>query len=117
MKGTNNQRPKGNLANVVCFWCHQMDHIAPNCPNPMAEVSYVLMCGNFKQNGHIAYECNAPKKIGLRDNDGYVKPDSTPKLVLISEESNRGVNRNINRVEIEDVSGREDLHSEMVHQI
>ena len=45
----NNQRPKGNLANVVCFRCHQLSHIAPNCPNPMAEISYIPMCGNCKQ--------------------------------------------------------------------
>ena len=67
-----------------------MGHIAPNCPNSIAKVSYIPMCGNCKQNGHTADECNAPKKFGPRDNDGYVKPDPTPKLVLISKESNRG---------------------------
>ena len=71
-----------------------MGHIAPNCPNPMAKISYVPMCSNYKQNGHTADECNAPKKFGPKDNDDYVKPDPTSKLVLIPEESNRRINHN-----------------------
>ena len=113
----NNQRPKGNLANVVCFQCHQMGHIAPNCPNPMAEISYIPLCGNCKQNGHTSEECNAPKRAGSRDNDGYVKRDPTAKLVLIPEESNTSVHRNVNHVEIEDISNGDDLHSVMVQQV
>ena len=94
-----------------------MGHIAPNCPNPMAEISYISMCINCKQNGHTADECNAPKRAGPRDNDGYVKRDPTAKLVLILEESNSGVNHNVNRVEIEDISNGDDLHSVMVQQV
>ena len=73
-----------------------MNHLASNYPNPLAKILYVPMCGNCKQNGHTADECNAPKKFDPRDNDGYIKPDPSPKLVLIPEESNRGVNRNVN---------------------
>ena len=91
-----------------------MGHIAPNCPNPMVEISYVPICGNCKQNGHTVNECSAPKKFGPRNNNGYVKHDPTTKLILILEESNMGINRNVNWVEIEDVSDREDLHSVMV---
>ena len=94
-----------------------MGHIAPNCPNPMAEISYIPLCGNCKQNGHTSEECNAPKRAGPRDNDGYVKRDPTAKLVLIPEKSNTSVHRNVNCVEIEDISNGDDLHSVMVQQI
>ena len=112
-----NQRPKGNLANVVCFRCHQMGHIVPNCPNPMAEISYIPLCGNCKQNGHTSEECNAPKRAGPRDNDGYVKRDPTAKLVLIPKEFNTSVHCNMNCVEIEDISNGDYLHLIMVQQV
>ena len=94
-----------------------MDHIAPNCPNLVAEVLYVPMCGNCKQNGHTTNECNAPKMVGPRDSDGYVKRNPIAKLVFVPEESNMEVNRNVNHIENEDVSNREDLRSVMVQQV
>ena len=86
-----NMHPRGMNSNVICFNYQQSGHISTNCPNPM--VPYIPICGNCKQNGYMAKECNGPRQAGPRDNDGYVKRDNIPKLVLISEENGNNANR------------------------
>jgi hypothetical protein len=92
-------RPRGMNSNVICFNCQQPGHISTNCPNPRAHVPYIPICGNCKQNSHTAKEYNGPRQVGPRDNDGYVKRDNIPNLVLISEENGNNANRNVNHVE------------------
>jgi hypothetical protein len=114
----NNMRPRSMNSNVICFNCQQPGHISTNCPNPRAHVPYIPICGNCKQNGRTAEECNGPRQAGPRDNDGYVKRDNTPKLVLISKENGNNANRNVNHVEVLMESiGERDSHDKLVQQV
>jgi hypothetical protein len=111
-------RPRGMNSTVICFNCQQSGQISTNCPNPRVHVPYIPSCGNCKQNGHTAEECNGPRQAGPRDNDGYVKRDNTPKLVLLSEENGNNANRNVNHVEaLMNSTGERDSHDKLVQQV
>jgi hypothetical protein len=114
----NNMRPRGMNSTVIYFNCQQPGHISTNCPNPRTHVPYIPICGNCKQNGHTAEECNGPRQAGPRDNDGYVKRNNTPKLVLLSEENGNNANRNVNHVKaLMDLTGERDSHNKLVQQV
>jgi hypothetical protein len=97
---------------VICFNYNQPGHIKPNCPNARANIPYIPLCGNCKQNGHTAEECNGPKREGPRDNNnngqGNNSRDNSAKLVQLSDDydmksnnnnnnNNNGNNQNVNR--------------------
>jgi hypothetical protein len=93
---------------VICFNCNQPGHIKPNYPNARASIPYIPLCGNCKQNGHTAEECNGPKREGPRDNNnngqGNNSRDNSAKLVQLPDDydmksnNNNNNNNNGNRV-------------------
>jgi hypothetical protein len=89
---------------VICFNCNQPRYIKPNCPNARASIPYIPICGNCKQNGHTAEECNGPRREGPRDNNNGNNNnnqnnnfrDNSAKLVLLPDDYNVNSNNNTN---------------------
>jgi hypothetical protein len=83
----------------------------PNNPSrfmPQNPTPQNPLCGNCKQNGHTAEECNGPKREGPRDNNnngqGNNSRDNSAKLVQLPDDydmksnNNNNNNNNGNRV-------------------
>ncbi|HYP42983.1 MAG TPA: hypothetical protein VEQ18_03080, partial [Candidatus Nitrosocosmicus sp.] len=117
-RNTNWSNNRSNDGPVQCYRCREFGHISTYCTNPCPSDAFALICGNCKQNGHRAEECNAPRKNGPRDGEGYnQKNDTSPKIILIQEDEQNQNSRSTYHVHamVEEYENKEKERKDVGH--
>lgn len=88
-KATNPRRlaPGKPLAQVKCFNCNELGHLATNCPKPRGTICY-----NCGQQGHLSRDCTQPRRNqnrqpAQRQAQGQQPAGGQPRVYALGQEN------------------------------